>query len=122
LFASMSLAMRGNIVELLNSVLKWPAFEIDTPKLDFWKWKYIDVPGGPATIGLVVNENGIVCHSAGLPLRIIIGGKEFKSHETSSLFFYFRSPHLPSELPEVPNDKDPNGRSHDLILTIVGTL
>jgi len=71
-----------NIVEFLNSVLKWPAFEIDTPKLDFRKWKYIDVPGGPATIGLVANENGIiVCHSAGLPLRIIIGGKEFKSIE-----------------------------------------
>jgi hypothetical protein len=43
------------IVDLLDRGLKWPAFEINIPKTDFWKWKYLDVPGGPAIAGLVAD-------------------------------------------------------------------
>jgi len=67
----------GEIVELLDRVLKWPAFEIDTPKTDFWKWKYLDVPCGPAIAGSVTDQTGFLCHSGGLPKKIVIGSKEY---------------------------------------------
>jgi hypothetical protein len=71
----------SEIVELLDRVLTWPAFEINVPKTDFWKWKYLDVPGGPAIAGLVVDRKGIQCHSGGIPKGIVIGGKVYKCLE-----------------------------------------
>lgn len=71
----------AKIIDLLDKVLKWPAFEPEVPRSDFWRWKYVDVPGGPAHIGLVEDNGSIVCHSGGLPLKILIGGTEYRCAE-----------------------------------------
>jgi hypothetical protein len=55
------------------------------PKVDLWRWKYLDNPLGFQLIGLVEDENGIICHSGGLPLMIMVGSELFRGLEGSDI-------------------------------------
>ena len=62
-----------SILRLLERAFRWPAFDIEVPKIDHWRWNYLDNPLGFQLIGLVEDESGIICHSGGLPLMIMVG-------------------------------------------------
>ncbi|MBM4237217.1 MAG: hypothetical protein FJ151_01890 [Euryarchaeota archaeon] len=61
------------IVQLLDRILGWPAFDIPVSKIDHWRWKYAENPIGYKLIGLVKDDRGVICHSAGVPMRIKVG-------------------------------------------------
>ncbi|MDD1765709.1 MAG: hypothetical protein LUO84_04565 [Methanomassiliicoccales archaeon] len=75
----------ASILLLLERAFRWPAFDIEVPKIDHWRWKYLDNPLGFQLIGLVEDENGIICHSGGLPLMIMVGSELFRGLEGSDI-------------------------------------
>lgn len=42
---------------------------------DFWRWKYLGNPAGPAQISLAEHAGAPVCMAAALPVRVRVGGR-----------------------------------------------
>jgi hypothetical protein len=61
------------IVPFLEKGMGWPAICSPVPRLDHWKWKFLDNPLEFHLVCVAERDGSIVSHSASLPVRMKVG-------------------------------------------------